>query len=257
MGLVFINGQRVMQINKLLYSLGNLHRFPRFLFQYIRFRRLVTDWDCHFSEVLPMLSDRTALMGFDAHSVYHTAWATRVLKEINPTQHVDISSSIIFCGIASAFIPIRHYDFRKPILALPGLECDRQDVTRLSFPDSSISSLSCMHVIEHIGLGRYGDPINPCGDELAANELTRVLAPGGHLLIVLPLAQRARIRFNGHRIYSLEKVKLLFDGLELVEFSFLNDGKGDLFTRHATEKDIQGSDYGCGCFVFRKSITNQ
>lgn len=243
-----------MQINKVLYFIGNLHRLPRFLFDYVRFRRLTADWDCYFSDVLPMLSDRTSVMGFDTHYVYHTAWAARVLKELNPIEHVDISSSIIFCGVASAFVPIRHYDFRTPMLNLPNLVCDRQDVTSLSFTDDSIPSLSCMHVIEHIGLGRYGDPINPLGDELAAKELARVLAPGGHLLIVLPLAQRARIRFNGHRIYNLEKVKLLFAKLELVEFSFLNDGKGDLFMRHATEKDIQGSDYGCGCFIFRKSM---
>lgn len=247
----------VMQINKILFILGNLHRVPRFLFEYVRFKRLAADWECRFSDVLPMLSDRTAVMGFDAHYVYHTAWAARVIKELNPKEHVDISSSIIFCGVASAFVPIRHYDFRTPKLALTGLVCDTQDVTNLSFDEGSIPSLSCMHVIEHIGLGRYGDPINPSGDELAGKELARVLAPGGHLLIVLPVAQRARIRFNGHRIYSLQKVKLMFPELELVEFSFLNNSKGDVFTRHATENDVEGSDYGCGCFVFRKSTSHQ
>lgn len=246
-----------MRFDKLLYLLGNIHRIPRFLSEYVRFKSGASDWDCQFADILPMLSDRTSVMGFDAHYVYHTAWAARVLKELAPKEHVDVSSSIIFCGIASAFLPIRHYDYRTPILELPGLECGSQDLTQLSFADNSIASLSCMHVIEHIGLGRYGDPIDPVGDELAARELMRVLAPGGNLLIVVPVAERARIRFNGHRIYSLQKVKALFAGLEAVEFSFLNDSKGNRFTRHATEDDIQGSDYGCGCFVFRKPLTGQ
>lgn len=181
----------------------------------------------------------------------------RILNDLTPKEHVDISSSIIFCGIASAFVPIRHYDYRTPRLELPGLICGSQDLVKLSFEDNSIDSLSCMHVIEHIGLGRYGDPINPVGDELAAKELKRVLAPGGNLLIVVPVAERARIRFNGHRIYDVAKVKALFAGLELIEFSFLNDSKSNKFTRHATELDVRGSDYGCGCFVFRKPLSGQ
>ncbi len=163
----------------------------------------------------------------------------------------------MFCGIASAFMRIRHYDYRAPHLTLPGLTCGSQDLARLSFENNSIASLSCMHVIEHIGLGRYGDQINPVGDYLAAQELKRVLAPGGNLLIVVPVAEKARIRFNGHRIYDLAKVKSLFTGLELIEFSFLNDSNSDKFTRHATELDVRGSDYGCGCFVFRKPLAGQ
>lgn len=246
-----------MRFDKFLYLILNIYKVPRFLVEYIRFRRCIHGWDCRFSDLLPMLNDRTAVMGFDAHYVYHTAWAGRVLKELTPKEHVDISSSIIFCGIASAFMPIRHYDYRTPHLTLPGLICGSQDLVRLSFEDNSIASLSCMHVIEHIGLGRYGDPINPVGDELAAKELKRVLAPGGNLLIVVPVAEKARIRFNGHRIYDLAKVKALFAGLELIEFSFLNDSNSDKFTRHATELDVRGSYYGCGCFVFRKPLAGQ
>lgn len=246
-----------MRFDKFLYLIFHIHQIPRFLLEYIRFRRSTHGWDCRFSDLLPMLNDRTAVMGFDAHYVYHTAWAARILNDLTPKEHVDISSSIIFCGIASAFMPIRHYDYRTPHLDLPGLTCGSQDLVKLSFEDNSIDSLSCMHVIEHIGLGRYGDPINPLGDELAAKELKRVLAPGGNLLIVVPVAERARIRFNGHRIYDLAKVKALFAGLELIEFSFLNDSKSDKFTRNATELDVRGSDYGCGCFVFRKPLAGQ
>lgn len=241
-----------MQSSKFFYLLNHMTQLPRFISEYLKFKRAAPQWDCHFSDLLPMLNDRTSTMGFDAHYVYHTGWAARVLQEMGPKEHVDISSSIMFCSIASAFVQMRHYDYRRPILKMSRLDCGSQDLCKLTFLDDSIESLSCMHVIEHIGLGRYGDPINAVGDEVAARELLRVLAPGGSLLIVLPVAERARVRFNGHRIYSLQKVIKLFSGLELSEFSFLNESRSNRFVRFASQADIIGSEYGCGCFVFRK-----
>jgi SAM-dependent methyltransferase len=241
-----------VNIDNLLFVLRHLIQLPRFIYEYIKFKREATDWECKFTDLLPMLQDRTQVMGFDTHYVYHTGWAARILQETTPKEHVDISSSIMFCSIASAFVKIKHYDYRTPVLTLPGLECGSQDLLQLSFADNSVDSLSCMHVIEHIGLGRYGDPINAKGDELAAGELTRVLAPGGQLLVVLPLAERARIRYNGHRIYNLKKVKELFPNLAMIEFSFLNDVRSNHFFRNASASDIIDSDYGCGCFLFKK-----
>jgi SAM-dependent methyltransferase len=241
-----------MFLGKFVYLIKNISKLSQFLFDYLKIKRDAQHWDCYFRDLLPMLEDGTSNMDFDAHYVYHTGWAARVLKESSPREHVDISSSIIFCSIASAFIPIKHYDYRRPILDISGLYCGVQDLTNLTFLDNSVESLSCMHVIEHIGLGRYGDPINALGDELASKELVRILSPGGRLLIALPVAERARIRFNGHRIYNLNKVIQLFGELELIEFSFLNDFKGNKFTRFASQADILGSNYGCGCFVFRK-----
>ena len=214
------------------------------------------DWPCRFIDALPIFHEQTSLMSFDAHYVYHSGWAARVLREISPEQHIDISSSIVFSAIMSAFLNIKHYDYRTPILNLDGLECGNQDLLSLRFENSSINSLSCMHVIEHVGLGRYGDPLNPQGDREAARELMRVLAPGGHLIIVVPVAEHAYIRFNGHRIYDFNRVRNMFEVLELKEFAFLNDTKNNKFTRHASIDDIVGSKYGCGCFLFRMPLKN-
>jgi SAM-dependent methyltransferase len=252
MYLDFRRGINFMRVGKYFNLIRNIPQLPRFFNDYINFKKNASNWDCRFSDLLPILSDSTSTMGFDAHYVYHTGWAARVLQELGVKEHVDISSSIMFCSIASAFVSMRHYDYRQPILTMSRLECGSQDLCNLTFSDDSIESLSCMHVIEHIGLGRYGDPINAVGDELAAKELVRVLSPGGNLLIVLPVAERARVRFNGHRIYSFQKVIKLFSDLELCEFTFLNEARDNRFTRNANQLDIIGSEYGCGCFVFRK-----
>ena len=65
---------------------------------------------------------------------------------------------------------------------------------------------------EHIGLGRYGDPLDPLGTRKAAAELQRVLAPGGQLLFSLPVG-RPRVEFNAHRVHDPHEVASWFDGL--------------------------------------------
>jgi len=121
---------------------------------------------------------------------------------------------------------------------------------KLSFPDNSINSLSCMHTVEHIGLGRYGDPIDPNGDIKAGAELKRVLQEEGYLLFVTPVGQ-PKIEFNAHRIYSYEMILDMFNELELKEFSLVTDS-GD-FIENANPDIVKEQKYGCGCFLFKKN----
>ena len=142
------------------------------------------------------IDDKTETTEFDRHYVYHTAWAARKLAEIKPEHHVDISSYIYFSALVSAFIPIKFYDYRLAKIELSNHASEHADITSLSFEDNSIKSLSCLHVVEHIGLGRYGDPVDYDGDLKAINELKRVLAVSGYLLFAVPLGKDAHIQFN-------------------------------------------------------------
>ena len=211
--------------------------------------RFAVTWDDRF----PCLGDRTATTGFDRHYVYHTAWAARVLAATRPARHVDIGSSLYFAALASAFVPMEFYDVRPAELALDGLRCGAADLRRLPFADRSVESLSCMHVLEHVGLARYGDPLDPDGDLQAAGELGRVLATGGQLLIVVPVG-RPRVRFNAHRIYAFAQVRGMFPDLDLNEFALVPDDPRDGgLVREADGAAADRQDYGCGCFRFTKS----
>lgn len=202
-------------------------------------------WEC--------LSDKTQGTEFDRHYVLHPAWAARKLVEIKPDFHIDISSSLHFCTIVSAFINVKFYDYRPASLNLSNLESEHADITSLPFSENSIKSLSCMHVVEHIGLGRYGDPIDPAGDLKAISELKRVLAPGGYLLFVVPVG-KPKIQYNAHRIYSYDQIKNYFNDLQLEEFSLIpddcKDHKGIIY--NAKKQDADRQSYGCGCFLFKK-----
>lgn len=210
--------------------------------------RFKLNWDDRY----PCLDDNTAATGYDRHYIYHPAWAARVLAEIKPTKHVDISSILYFSSMLSAFIPVEFYDFRPADLKLTNLVSKPANLLNLPFDNNCVESLSCMHVVEHIGLGRYGDPIDPDGDIKAINELKRVLAINGSLLFVVPVG-KPKIQFNAHRIYSYEQIIELFADLKLVQFALIpeNFEHGGLNV-DADAINVSAQNYGCGCFWFRK-----
>jgi SAM-dependent methyltransferase len=235
--------------------LRNLFLRLFFIRNFLRFRELSRNEQrpVLWKDRLPYLNDTTGSTDFDRHYIYHPAWAARVLARTRPSLHVDISSTLHFCSMLSAFTPVKFYDYRRADLQLSNLSSEAADLLALPFADSSIESLSCMHVVEHIGLGRYGDRLNPNGDLKAISELKRVLAREGNLLFVVPLG-KPRILFNAHRIYSYEQIATCFSELELKEFALIPDDPSEGGLIHdATKEEADKQTYGCGCFWFRKS----
>lgn len=231
--------------------------FLSYLLDYIRFRKLdrTTDrqrFKLSWRDRYPCLKDRTTNTGFDRHYIYHPAWAARVLVKTGAKAHVDISSSLNFCSMISAFVPTEFYDYRPADLKLSNLSSEAADLLSLPFQDGSIKSLSCMHVVEHVGLGRYGDPLDPDGDLKAIAELKRVLAVGGDLLFVVPVG-RPRVMFNAHRIYSFEQIVGYFADFNLREFTLIPDDPltGGMIC-NATKNIADEQTYGCGCFWFKR-----
>jgi SAM-dependent methyltransferase len=224
---------------------------PFVFIDYLKFRKIDSQprFSYKLKDFYPCLKDKTIKTSFDAHYIYHTAWAARKVKEINPVVHTDISSSLYFSGIVSAFVPVDFYDYRPAELNLSNLKSEHADLTKLQFQNNSIKSLSCMHTVEHVGLGRYGDPIDPNGDLKAISELKRVLANGGSLLFVVPVG-KPKIEFNAHRIYSYEQIEEYFKDLKIKEFTLITDNKD--FIENAKPELVSEQKYGCGCFWFIK-----
>lgn len=230
-----------------------------YLRDFVRFRSLSLAAKARFTlcwkDHIPCLSDKESFTNFDSHYIYHPAWAARILARSRSRQHVDISSTLHFCTIVSAFLPVRFYDFRPAGLHLPGLTSEAADLLALPFASESLESLSCMHVVEHVGLGRYGDRLDPDGDLKAIAELKRVVAKGGTLLFVVPLGGTPQIRFNAHRIYTYEQIVGLFDWFELRDFALVpDDVTGQGLISPATKEQADAQSYGCGCFWFVKPL---
>lgn len=208
--------------------------------------RFSMEWNDRY----PCLNDATSNTGFDSHYLFHTAWAARILAKNKPSLHIDISSCLRFVSLVSAFIPIHFYDYRPAQLNLSGLQSSQADLMNLPFENNSVESLSCMHVIEHIGLERYGDPFDPEGDLKAIAELKRVVAIDGYLLFAVPLGEKSIIQYNAHRIYTYEQILNYYADMQLVNFSYINDA--GQYIEDAGPQDAIGQIYGCGCFCFKK-----
>jgi SAM-dependent methyltransferase len=194
--------------------------------------------------------EATATTGFDAHYLYHTAWAARILSKSKPKLHIDIASDVRFVTIVSAYIPVDFYDYRPVDFSLSGLHSKHGDITALPFADNSINSISSMHVVEHIGLERYGDSFDPQGDLKAMRELERVVEPGGQILFVVPVGKEARIQYNAHRVYTYDMVCSIFKHLEMETFALVTDK--DEYVESASKALADMQSYGCGCWVFKK-----
>ena len=234
-----------------------LIRFPRkvarlfeFFGEYLDFKKKNDNrFSVKLKDVYPCLGDKLPATPFDQHYIYHPAWAARILAKTRPAYHVDFSSILSFGSIVSAFIPIKFYDYRVVNLQLSNWESGFADLNKLPFETDSQPSISCMHTVEHIGLGRYGDPLDAKGDLKAINELKRIVQPGGDLLFVTPVG-RSRIEYNAHRIFSYEQVVDYFAPLRLMEFSLVPDGGG--LIENASKDLVHQQEYGCGCFWFKK-----
>lgn len=222
------------------------------LMEFNAFKKKSNRFEMNWDDKFLIFSDKTTETFFDAHYIYHPAWAARILSKTKPIKHTDISSTLNFSTMLSAFIPVEFYDYRPANIKLSNLTSGKADLTSLPFADNSIESLSCMHTVEHIGLGRYGDPIDPDGDIKAIKELSRVLAKDGNLLFVVPIG-KPRIQFNAHRIYSYDQIVKLFPDLTLKEFSLIPDNGYNVgIIDNASEKESDKQKYGCGCFWFIK-----
>jgi hypothetical protein len=105
-------------------------------------------------------------------------------------------------------------EYRKITHEIPGLRTytvDELAGTDLQF-DCGISISS----IEHSGLGRYGDPIDPDGDLKAIQLYKRHIKKGGHLFLEVPLGPDTVV-WNAHRIYGRRRLPVLLSGWKVVD----------------------------------------
>lgn len=203
------------------------------------------------SDLYPKLTDRFAPAGeASGHYFHQDLWAARHILRHAPTHHVDIGSRLDgFVAHLLVFREVWEVDIR-PLPSPPaGLRFVGGDMRQLPFRSDSLLSLSSLHAMEHVGLGRYGDPIDPDGWSTSLLEMVRCLGPGGRLYLSVPIG-RERLEFDAHRVFDPLRIIEAARPLVLDEFSAVNDA-GDL------ELDVQpaayrAADYSCGLFLFRK-----
>lgn len=198
----------------------------------------------------PILNEKTYFTRFDSHYFYQDIWAFKKIFASNCEEHIDVGSKIEFVGYLTTITKVIFIDIRPLDAYLENLTSKKGDILSMPFKNNRVSSLSCLHVAEHIGLGRYGDTLDPLGTEKAAKELSRILAPEGNLYFSLPIG-KPKLLYNAHRIHSTKQILNYFSDLRLMELSGITDKKE--FIININPKILDSCQYGCGLFWFKKT----
>ncbi len=212
----------------------------------------------YFGKNRPILNERFAKSGkMSGHYFHQDLLVARKIFENNPVRHIDIGSRIDgFIAHLAVFREVEVLDIREQTNKVKNVSFRRADLMQL--PEDLIGccdSVSSLHVIEHFGLGRYGDPIDYYGHLKAIDNIAKILRPGGKFYFSVPIGEQ-RIEFNAHRVFSLSYLlEILQPYFRLSNFSYVND-KWTLFenvelNQHNIDTNC-GCHYGCGIFELIK-----
>lgn len=208
-------------------------RWPSLLRDWRRYRRDRNAFlSCSDTKDFPWGRELPILGEWDEDSAQLGAYffqdqiAAKWIHSLAPERHIDVGSRIDgFVGHLAVFREVEVIDIRPLSQAIPNIRFHQLDLMREIPPEwiESTDSLSCLHTIEHFGLGRYGDPIDPDGHLKGLSQLKKIIKPGGRLLLSTPIGPQ-RIEFNAHRVFSPETMLSWFaDGWEIERGAVLDD----------------------------------
>lgn len=261
---------KVNRMNKILLALNYLGINPRMLWSTLSGlpwffsdlrklkRELKGTKDFPISRLYPILTNKYQEGGTtEGHYFHQDLFVAQRIYINNPVKHVDIASRIDgFVAHVAAYREIEIFDIRPVNTQVKNIVFKTVD---LMDPENGYhnyaDSISCLHAIEHFGLGRYNDPIDADGHTKGLDNIYKMLKSGGTFYFSTPVGPQ-RIEFNAHRVFSMEYLMGLFkDKYEIKDFAYV-DNFGHMHTEApltpANIKSNFGCTYGCGIFEMVK-----
>lgn len=227
---------------------------PRFVRDYLRFR------SGYFGrlEIMPCLSDWSEENGTTKSEYFwQDLLVARMVFAAKPERHVDIGSRVDgFVAHVASFRDIEVFDVRPTSASIPGVEFKQADLMKpMGGLDSYCDSLSCLHALEHFGLGRYGDPVANDGFERGFSSMAGLLKEGGIFYLSVPVGAE-RVEFNAHRVSDPRRILRLAEenSLRCSELRVITpDGRvSSVEPNEAQLEELAGRRYALGLFVLVK-----
>jgi hypothetical protein len=212
----------------------------------------------------PITVDRFALAGeASGHYFHQDLLVAQEIFKRNPRRHIDVGSSVYgFVSHVASFREIEVMDIRPLDNEIPAIRFVQQNLMVLNERWTGVAdSLSCLHALEHFGLGRYGDPIDYEGWQKGLHNLSVMLEPGGLLYFSVPTGMKQRVEFNAHRVFSLPYLRgKLLQYFQVEGLSFVDD-KGKLLRDvdpYGPEAEVSfNANYGCSVWILRKPLLSE
>ncbi|PIU61386.1 MAG: hypothetical protein COS85_21120 [Armatimonadetes bacterium CG07_land_8_20_14_0_80_59_28] len=222
----------------------DLAAWRRFIGAYLDYKEIApTDRQPSVEHIYPCFGDDVQTTPIEPTYFYQDTWAFERIVRRQPALHVDVGSHHRFVSFLSQVVPVTMVDLRPWSLQLSSIQFEQGSILALPFKDASVPSVSSLCVIEHVGLGRYGDPLDPWGSEKAVEELKRIIQPEGDLYVSVPLDETNRVYFNAHRAFEEEYVLSLFSPLQIEDRRYICGP--DFFPSRRPGDAV-------GCFHFRR-----
>ena len=241
-----------MKLKKLLKNY--IRYYPKYLSQKFEFKKLGGDITHNYM----ILDDYKASAGSaSGHYFHQDLLVASFIKKDNPIKHIDIGSRIDgFVAHVASFREIDVMDIRNLEISehknINFIQKDMMD--KNSLEENITDSISCLHAIEHFGLGRYGDKIDINGHINGFNNIIKMLKSGGKLYISFPIGKRNEIHFNAHRVFHHNDIfnwNESLDNIILERFDFVDD-RGKLNLNKNLNTDCKEIKFGCGIYTFQK-----
>ncbi len=239
----------------------SIRRLPQFYKDYnlLREQKSNSNEEFEFGNWYPCLHDRFESSGSaSGHYFHQDLLVAKKIFRNSPSVHVDVGSRIDgFVAHVATYRIIEVLDIRllpNKIENIVFKQADLMGELRGEF-EEYCDSLSCLHALEHFGLGRYGDSVDYDGYLKGLDNIYKILKKSGKLYFSVPIGPQ-RIEFNAHRVFSVGYlIKLFEEKYNIDSFSYV-DGKGDLHEDvHLESSEIEsnfGCSYGCGIFELTK-----
>ncbi|MBP6054677.1 MAG: DUF268 domain-containing protein [Cytophagaceae bacterium] len=241
-------------------QIKNIALLPSLIIDYLKLvNQLKSNPDFKITKLFPILSDKKDSGGLiSGHYFHQDLLVAQKIFISNPEKHVDIASRVDgFVAHVAVFREIEIFDIRPINSKVRNIKFVLADLMdQGSAYENYCDSISCLHAIEHFGLGRYNDPIDADGHLKGLKSIFKILKSGGRFYFSTPIGPQ-RIEFNAHRVFSLHYLLELFkDDYELMSFSYVDDA-GDLHENQTlTDQHIKSNfncHYGCGIFELKKN----
>jgi hypothetical protein len=206
-----------------------------------------------FGEFYPCLDDRSDNAGTaKGHYFHQDLLVARRIFANAPRLHADVGSRVDgFVAHVAAYREIEVFDVRPLKSNIVNVRFKQVDlmVPLSRALEGYCDSVSCLHALEHFGLGRYGDTVDFEGHLKGLANLKAVLAKDGKLYLSVPIGPQ-RIEFNAHRVFAVSTLLDLVSDMRVDAFSYVDD-KGDLHENAMLTKDAVANNFGCryGCGI--------